>query len=103
MSFMRRIEDDIRSLSARLSAARKDRDIRRIVMNLRAALQTKIERFRSHIARYPFAVELRVKRIPSLDTPKRGERRTEAHLFYQIPVDRLRSFRVRQAGAVETL
>jgi len=64
---MRRIEDDIRTLCARLLAAKNDKEIRPIVAELRAALRTQIRRLRIHLAKYPYVLERRVRRMPPAD------------------------------------
>jgi hypothetical protein len=60
---LRRIEDDIRSLCARLLRTSNDREVRSILIELRAALHTHVDRLRSRIAERPLAVERRRSRM----------------------------------------
>jgi len=58
---MRRLEDKIRGLCARVVSAKGDEELRSSLVELRSALREHIERVRSRLAAYPFGVERRVK------------------------------------------
>ena len=58
---MRRVEDKIRKLSAKLLAAEEDEELRSMLVELREALHQHIERLRARLAGYPILVERRVR------------------------------------------
>lgn len=58
---MRRVEDKIRKLSAKLLAAEEDEELRSMLVELREALHQHIERLRARLADYPIVVERRVR------------------------------------------
>lgn len=58
---MRRIDDDIRAICNRLLATHGDEEARPLVVELKAALETKIRRLRLHLANYPRVMERRAK------------------------------------------
>jgi len=60
---LRRLEDEIRSLCARLLRTQNDREIRSILMDLSAALHTHVQRVRARVAEQSFVVERRVNRM----------------------------------------
>ena len=67
---LRRIEDEIRSLCARLLRTQDDREVRSILMDLRAALHTHVQRVRARVAEQPFVAERRINRM--LEPPAGG-------------------------------
>jgi len=60
---MRRMEDKIRDLCAKVVASKTDRDITPMLVGLRAALHQHVERLRAQLVEYPIVVERR-KRPP---------------------------------------
>ena len=75
-SAMRRVEDKIRKLSARLLAAEEDEELRPMLVELREALHQHIERLRARLADYPIVVERRVRNgIPpsGITTPQNAD------------------------------
>jgi hypothetical protein len=94
---MRRIDDDIRSLCHQLLAAKNDRECRRLVIQLRTALQTKVKRLRIHAAQYPMVLERRKGRADPPDGTTGALRHTTLScgspdlphpLFRQVSPDR---------------
>ena len=66
---MPRVEDTIRSLCSELLSARDDKELGRIVVELREALHRQIERLRERYGSYPFVEERR--RRNQIPPPKR--------------------------------
>ena len=69
-SVVRRIDDDIRTLCARLLVTKNDKEVRSIITELRTALRIQIGRLRTHLAQYPFVVDRRARQIPAPDAPR---------------------------------
>jgi hypothetical protein len=58
---MPRVEDTIRSLCSELLSASDDKELARIVVELREALHRHIERLRARYGSYPFLEERRTR------------------------------------------
>ena len=66
---MPRAEDTIRSLCSELLSASDDKELGRIVVELREAMHRHIEQLRGRYGSYPFLVERRTRnQIPPPDT-----------------------------------
>lgn len=72
---MPRVEDTIRSLCSELLSANDDKELARIIVELREALHRHIERLRARYGSYPFLEERRTRnQIP----PPKSKDQTDA-------------------------